>query len=105
MSDQADQPPEPPARTSPTPPQPGDAGLTCTPSFAELFRYMDGVLDQGRDARVRSHLDDCSCCGELYHFQTRFRQMIELRCQVELPPDLPDRIFGSLGDGRDEPLR
>jgi mycothiol system anti-sigma-R factor len=70
--------------------------MSCTPSFADLFRYMDGFLDDGHRADLRSHLEACGCCGEMYHFQTRFRQMVELRCRVDLPPDLPGRVFGAI---------
>ena len=100
MTDQPD-----PARPSPQKadlePQKVGAALPplgCTPSFAELFRYMDGALDDDRRALLKSHLDDCGCCHETYSFQTVLRQMIELRCQVDLPDDLPGRIFGSLDD-------
>jgi mycothiol system anti-sigma-R factor len=82
-----------------------DRTVGCTPSLAELFRYMDGFLDDGRHAELRSHLDRCGPCDDLYHFQARFRRMIGMRCQVELPPDLADRIFGAITGGDGNPGR
>lgn len=72
--------------------------LRCTPSFNELFRYMDGALDTDHQAVIRSHLDDCGCCGEVYSFQTVLRKLVEAGCRVDLPAGLPERIFDSLDD-------
>ena len=73
--------------------------LGCRPSLEELFHYMDGALDDDRRATMRSHLDACRGCGELYHVQAGFRHLIEMRChQTELPPDLPQRVFQAITD-------
>jgi len=57
---------------------------------------MDGALDDRRRADVRSHLDDCGGCGELYDVQAQFRRLVEVRCRAELPADLPDRVFNAI---------
>lgn len=105
MNDDDQDPPNPAPDPTPGPGGATDRPVGCTPSFAELFRYMDGFLDDGRQADVRSHLDRCGPCDDLYHFQARFRQMIGMRCHVELPPDLPSRIFGAIADGDGPPGR
>ena len=106
MDDHTDPAPEPsagPAAPPPAPPVPTPARselppARCTPSFEELYRYMDGQLDEGRNAFIRSHLDACGGCGELYELQTQFRRLIELRCQSELPSDLRDKVFGAISE-------
>lgn len=78
----------------------GPFSLGCAPSLEELFQYMDGFLDQSQQAHLRSHLDDCGGCGQLYDFQTGFRDLVGRHCQAEAPADLADRIFGAIPDLR-----
>lgn len=70
----------------------------CAPSLEELYQYMDGALDETRKAHFQSHLDGCGGCGELYHVQAQFLRLIEVRCRIELPPELPDRVFGAIAE-------
>jgi len=98
-----DQPPTSPEPGSQEPGQPlaAKAGLPpagCAPSLEELYQYMDGALDETRKAHVQSHLDGCGGCGELYHVQAQFLRLIEVRCKTELPPELPDRVFGAIAE-------
>lgn len=102
MNDDHGDPPNDTA-AAPRPVDPTGAPLGCTPSLAELFRYMDGFLDDRLRADLQTHLADCPPCGDLYQFQIVFRHMIGRRCQVDLPPDLPDRIFRAIAD-KDGPL-
>ncbi len=74
--------------------------LGCQPSLEELYRYMDGFLDDGRRERIRSHLEACGGCDELYHFHTGLRHLVGRRCQADLPPDLPQRVFKAITDLR-----
>ncbi len=76
----------------------GAPPLRCNPSLDELYRYMDGFLDEGREAEVRNRLADCRGCGEIYDLQTQFRRLIEQRCQTELPPNLKDKVFGAIAE-------
>jgi mycothiol system anti-sigma-R factor len=100
MTDDSDTPSEE-DRTTRDPVDPTSGGaLGCRPSLEELFRYMDGALDDDRIAHMRSHLDACGGCGELYHFQTGLRHLIEMRCRSELPPDLANRVFRAITDLR-----
>ena len=61
-----------PTTSLPVDPTPGSQ-LGCRPSLEELFHYMDGALDDDRRATMRSHLDACRGCGELYHVQAGYR--------------------------------
>jgi hypothetical protein len=78
--------------------KPADCGpMGCQPSLADLFCYMDGVMDEVQRAQWDSRVHDCTGCGHLYRVQASFRALVEVRCRTELPPDLAGRIFASLG--------
>jgi len=102
MSHESDTPSEDDRATTDRSANPSSAGaLGCRPSLEELYRYMDGFLDDDHRAHLRSHIDACGGCGELYHLQAGFRHLIEMRCrQTELPPDLPERVFRAVTDLR-----
>ena len=83
---------------SPGIPLAGQQPVGCQPSLEELYNYMDGYMDEQRQAAVRTHLSNCGGCEEFYHFQASFRHLIGKRCRTELPEDLSKRIFQSIYD-------
>ncbi|MEM9652764.1 MAG: hypothetical protein AAGA65_11755 [Actinomycetota bacterium] len=76
----------------------GQAMVGCQVSLEDLFRYMDGHLDEQRQQEVREKLSSCSETAKYYHFQASFRHLIGKGCKSELPADLSQRIFRSLPD-------
>ncbi|MGI9595149.1 MAG: anti-sigma factor family protein [Acidimicrobiales bacterium] len=72
--------------------------MGCQPSLEEIYRYMDGYLDEDRQARITSHLHHCGGCDDFYHFQAGLRQLLGTRCRTELPADLAQRVFRAVTD-------
>ncbi|MGH1489900.1 MAG: anti-sigma factor family protein [Acidimicrobiales bacterium] len=70
----------------------------CQPSLEEIYKYMDGYLDEDRQSVVSSHLHNCGGCDDLYHFQAGLKNLLGTRCQSELPADLPQRVFRAITD-------
>ncbi len=90
-------------KPEPDQPQTRAAGLGpmgCQPSLEEIYRYMDGYLDEDRQAVISSHLHNCGGCDDFYHFQTGLRDLLGLRCRSELPADLATRVFRAVTDLR-----
>lgn len=96
MNEQPEDTNEPAAKSGV--PLAGQQPVGCQPSMDELYKYMDGYMDEKRQADVRSHLSHCGGCEELYTFQSSFRHLIGVRCRTEPPKDLSKRIFKSIYD-------
>lgn len=76
----------------------GMGPMGCQPSLEEFYKYMDGALDEERQAMIATHLHRCGGCDDFYHFQTGIRQLLGTCCQSELPADLPKRVFRAITD-------
>ena len=72
--------------------------MGCQPSLEDLYRYMDGYLDEERTAMISSHLHDCGGCDDFYHFQAGLRLLLTTRCRADLPVGLPQRVFRAITD-------
>ncbi len=78
--------------TSTPPPVPTRAASTATSSCrrgfdeALLSGYLDGVLTQQDEQRVRLHLEDCAACRTLLHDLTHLRETT-MSTHFDLPPD------------------
>ena len=68
----------------------------CQQALAVLYSYLDGELTIERRTTIRTHLDLCSPCGDLYTFETELRQVVSMRCQERVPEALRDRIASAL---------
>ncbi len=69
----------------------------CEAALAEIYTFLDGELTDDRRSRIRTHLDDCSPCLEVFDFEAELRIVIKQKCQDQVPETLRRRIFDSLG--------
>src|SRR5687768_11392560 len=74
----------------------------CDEALNELYTFLDGELTDARRSRIRTHLDDCSPCLEMFDFEAELRIVINHKCQEQVPDALRQRIFDSLA-GADAP--
>ena len=71
----------------------------CAPSLDELYRYIWTAPSTAAVEGTSSPISTPAAgCGELYDVQAQFLKLIEVRCKSELPPDLPDRVFGAIAE-------
>jgi mycothiol system anti-sigma-R factor len=68
----------------------------CDEALNELYTFLDGELTDARRTRIRTHLDDCSPCLEMFDFEAELRIVIKHKCQEQVPDALRQRIFDSL---------
>jgi mycothiol system anti-sigma-R factor len=74
----------------------------CDEALHELYTFLDGELTDDRRTRIRTHLDDCSPCLEVFDFEAELRIVIKHKCQDQVPDALRQRIFDSIA-GADAP--
>lgn len=69
----------------------------CDEALHELYSFLDGELTDESRTRIRTHLDDCSPCLEVFDFEAELRIVIKQKCREQVPDALRQRIFDSLG--------
>jgi len=69
----------------------------CDEALHELYTFLDGELTDESRMRIRTHLDDCSPCLEVFDFEAELRIVIKQKCTDQVPDNLRQRIFDSLG--------
>ncbi len=69
----------------------------CDDALHELYTFLDGELTDDRRSQIRTHLDDCSPCLEVFDFEAELRIVIKHKCVEQVPDALRQRIFDSLG--------
>jgi mycothiol system anti-sigma-R factor len=77
---------------TPDPDDPCAGNPDCQQALAEIYGYLDGELTVERRTIIRTHLDQCSPCGDRYTFETELRQVVSMRCQESVPDALKNRI-------------
>jgi mycothiol system anti-sigma-R factor len=74
----------------------------CSDVLGELYRFLDGELDDRARVQIAAHLDDCSPCLEAFDFEADLRRVIANRCRDQVPDDLRQRILGAIAASRDD---
>jgi mycothiol system anti-sigma-R factor len=74
----------------------------CSDVLGELYRFLDGELDDQARVRITLHLDGCSPCLEAFDFEADLRRVIANRCRDQVPDDLRQRILGAIAASRDD---
>jgi mycothiol system anti-sigma-R factor len=68
----------------------------CNDALYELYRYLDGQLDDARRTAIKHHLDDCPPCYEAFDFEMELRVVIAKKCHETVPEHLKLRIAAAL---------
>ena len=64
----------------------------CEEALQSLYVFLDGELTDDRRTDIKTHLDDCSPCLEVYDFEAELRIVIRQRCQDQVPESLRIRV-------------
>src|SRR5205085_7990795 len=73
-------------------------------ALQELYTFLDGDHTEHKRVKIKTHLDDCSPCLEVYDFEAELRLVIKHRCQEQVPDSLRQRVADKLA-AIDEELR
>jgi anti-sigma factor (TIGR02949 family) len=68
----------------------------CDDALHELYTFLDGELTESKRVEIKSHLDDCSPCLEVYDFEAELRLVIKHRCQDQVPEALREKVARKL---------
>lgn len=70
--------------------------VNCRASIEDLYRYMDGHVDERQREQIQHHLSGCGVCGEVVDFESTIQKMIGHKCRSEMPDGLQQRVFGTI---------
>lgn len=76
------------------------SGGECQETLARLYTFLDGELTQGRKAKIRQHLDECSPCLEAFEFESELRSMIASKSKDRCPDALRAKVAAILKNGK-----
>jgi len=68
----------------------------CDEALQELYTFLDGELTEQKRSKIKTHLDDCSPCLEVYDFEAELRLVIKHRCQEQVPDSLREKVAKKL---------
>jgi mycothiol system anti-sigma-R factor len=68
----------------------------CDEALQELYTFLDGELTEQKRSKIKTHLDDCSPCLEVYDFEAELRMVIKHRCQEQVPDTLRQKVAQKL---------
>jgi mycothiol system anti-sigma-R factor len=71
--------------------------INCRDCARALNPYLDRELSDDDVVQVRSHLEACGGCDQLFSFEESLRRLVRVRCQEQgAPESLRARITVSL---------
>lgn len=73
-------------------------GLDCTTAIDQLYEYLDGQCGEVDAQTIKSHIDGCSPCLDAFDFHAELQDMVQSRCQSEMPDGLRAKVLGALKD-------
>ncbi len=71
---------------------------TCDDALTELYRFLDGELDETVRVHIEAHLNGCSTCLEAFDFELELRKVIRNRCQDRVPDELRDKVLRAIAE-------
>jgi mycothiol system anti-sigma-R factor len=72
--------------------------ITCAEAVAQLWEYLDGMVDETQREQIEEHLSFCRrCCGEV-EFAEELRSFLGERGSDELPEDVRARLTRTLDE-------
>jgi mycothiol system anti-sigma-R factor len=57
----------------------------CGEALEKLYAYLDQELDAASVVVIRSHLDECPPCGDVFSFEERLLTIIRTGLREEVP--------------------
>lgn len=71
--------------------------MNCRDVVDVLYEYLDREVDARLERDIRAHLEACSHCFALHHFEDTYRRFLEARARGQgAPPALRRRILQQL---------
>jgi mycothiol system anti-sigma-R factor len=71
--------------------------INCRDCARALNPYLDRELSEEDVIQVRSHLEACGGCLQMYQFEESLRRLVRVRCQEQgAPESLRQRVSVSL---------
>lgn len=74
----------------------GSNEVDCNEAVRQLYRYLDGELNDVRRVQISVHLDECGWCGEAAEFEAELRMVVANRCKDRVPEALKARVAAAL---------
>lgn len=72
--------------------------ISCSEAVRQLWEYLEHEVSSRDRAAIEEHLAFCRrCCGEV-EFAGELRGVLASAAEVELPPDVEERLTGVLDD-------
>lgn len=72
------------------------SGRNCDEALTNLYQYLDREMGAADSDRIRSHLEDCSGCLDVFEFEVRLKIVVRERLAEEVPPQFIERLRAAL---------
>ena len=70
----------------------------CEQALHELYRFLDGELNDERRALIATHIESCTTCLGAFDFEAELRMVVSERCRDTVPDALRQRIARAIGE-------
>jgi len=70
----------------------------CEQALHELYRFLDGELNDERRALIAVHIESCSTCLGAFDFEAELRMVVSQKCRDTVPDALRERIARAIGE-------
>ncbi len=68
--------------------------IDCDHVLCEVWRFLDGELDEAHVQEIQVHIMECEDCGSRVEFQRRVLAIVEMKCKEgPVPEPLKLRLF------------
>ena len=68
--------------------------IDCDEVLGQVWRFLDGELDELEVQEFQVHIAECSECGSRVEFQRRLLAIIQTKCKAgPVPAHLKARLF------------
>jgi mycothiol system anti-sigma-R factor len=70
----------------------------CEQALHELYRFLDGELNDERRTLIATHIEECSTCLGAFDFEAELRIVVSEKCRDTVPDALRERIARAIGE-------
>jgi len=78
--------------------EPPGSSTECREALERLYVYLDGELTDTRRDAIRSHLEDCSPCLEVFDFEAELKMVVARHCRDRVPDRLRERVAFAIAE-------